>query len=104
MGNGFCIWGSDPITGYCPSQMENSHQFSFYVDTIMVLLTFAVGHYYHFFYHNHDGPATAKTTTTTKTTTTASFPFTLGIATIIGLHGLLHFGISNGIQCPPGQG
>ena len=75
---GFCVWGSNPDTGLCASELSNSHQFSFYVDMGMAFMTFVVGH---------------------MVKPYASNWLVIGIAQIIGVHGILHFGISNGVEC-----
>ena len=75
---GFCVWGSNADTGLCASELSNSHQFSFYVDMGMAFMAFVVGH---------------------KAKPYASKWLVMGIAQIIGVHGLLHVGISNGVEC-----
>ncbi|CAB9501887.1 expressed unknown protein [Seminavis robusta] len=74
--DGFCVWGANPTTGACTSNIHNSHQYSFYVDTALAVLTLLVGH------ANRTGTS-----------------WMVGIALLIGLHGLLHLGISHGVVC-----
>ena len=78
LSQGFCVWGANPDTGLCPLSNSNSHQFSFYMDMILMAATLGIGHLVRPY---------------------ASFGLVLGLATMIGLHGLLHFGISNGTEC-----
>jgi hypothetical protein len=75
---GFCVWGSDLATGICADQWKNSHQFSFYIDTVLAVLTFVVGHY---------------------VKPRVSNVLVFGMALTIFLHGILHLSISIGVIC-----
>lgn len=83
--NGFCVWGSNIDTGICPSEMANSHQYSWYVDTVLAMLALLVGY----------NKARRQRKNHTHTIWIA-----VVIAATIFLHGFLHKIISHGIQCP----